>query len=164
LAQPLRSGQRPSAWQCPGQGWGIDKSRGGFRTYEAMRRTGADFFVHCGDTVYADGPIQPEVRLPDGGTWRNLVTPEVSKVAETLAEFRGRHRYNLMDRNVRAFHAKVPQEDRSWLFGRLAARGEMDSEPGTRRWSAPWKSSLPAALTWRIRGGPTRATTCARCC
>lgn len=39
-----------------GQGWGIDLSRGGYRIYEAMRRTGADFFVHCGDTIYADGP------------------------------------------------------------------------------------------------------------
>ena len=30
-------------------------------------------------------------------TWRNLVTEETSKVAETLNEFRGRHRYNMMD-------------------------------------------------------------------
>jgi alkaline phosphatase D len=29
-------------------------------------------------------------------------------VAETLNEFRGRHRYNLMDRNVRAMYADVP--------------------------------------------------------
>ena len=44
-----------------------------------LRGAGADFFIHCGDTVYADGPIQPEVRLPDGSLWRNLVTPEVAK-------------------------------------------------------------------------------------
>jgi alkaline phosphatase D len=106
-----------------GQGWGIDEARGGFRCYDAMRRTGADFFVHCGDTIYADGPIQPEVRLPDGSTWRNLVTPEVAKVAETLAEYRGRHRYNLMDRNVRAFHAEVPQ---LWLW---------DDHEVTNNWS-----------------------------
>jgi alkaline phosphatase D len=93
-----------------GQGWGIDEQRGGMRTYETMRRTGADFFVHCGDTIYADSPI---VRLPDGTVWRNLVTPEVAKVAETLGEFRGRYRYNLMDRNVRAFQAEVAQ---LWLW------------------------------------------------
>ena len=106
-----------------GQGWGIDEGRGGFRCYEAMRRTGANFFVHCGGTIYADGPIQPEVPLPDGGVWRNLVTPEVAKVAETLAEFRGRHRYNLLDRNVRAFHAEVPQ---LWLW---------DDHEVTNNWS-----------------------------
>ena len=38
-----------------------------------------------------------EVVEPDGQVWRNLVTEEVSKVAETLDEFRGRHRYNLLD-------------------------------------------------------------------
>jgi alkaline phosphatase D len=37
------------------------------------------------------------------------VTEEVSKVAETLNEFRGRHRYNLMDANVRRMAADVPQ-------------------------------------------------------
>ena len=41
-------------------------------------------------------------------TWRNLVTEETSKVAETLNEFRGRHRYNMMDDNLRALYADVP--------------------------------------------------------
>jgi len=40
--------------------------------------------------------------------WRNVTIPEKSKVAETLAEFRGNHRYNLLDDNVRAFNAEVP--------------------------------------------------------
>jgi len=106
-----------------GQGWGIDTARGGFTTYEAMRRTGADFFIHTGDTIYADGPIVPEVKLPDGTLWRNLVTPEVAKVAETLGEFRGRHRYNLLDRNVRAFHAEIPQ---IWMW---------DDHEVTNNWS-----------------------------
>ena len=36
--------------------------------------------------------------------------PEVSKVAETLAEFRGRYKYNLLDdEHVRRFNAEVPQ-------------------------------------------------------
>src|SRR5690606_15625292 len=55
-----------------------------------------------------DGPIAGEVMEPDGQIWRNLVTEEVSKVAETLDEYRGRHRYNLMDHNVRAMYAEVP--------------------------------------------------------
>jgi alkaline phosphatase D len=40
--------------------------------------------------------------------WRNVVTPEVAKVAESLAEFRGRHVYNLTDHNIRDFYADVP--------------------------------------------------------
>ena len=47
--------------------------------------------------------------LPDGRIWRNLVTEEKSKVAETLAEFRGNFRYNLLDDNLRRFNAQVPQ-------------------------------------------------------
>src|SRR3954454_10258931 len=41
--------------------------------------------------------------------WHNIVTPEVSKVAETLGEFRGAYKYNLLDENVRRFNAEVPQ-------------------------------------------------------
>jgi alkaline phosphatase D len=92
-----------------GQGWGINPDFGGMKLYEAMRRGNADFFIHSGDNIYADGPIQAEVRLPDGSTWRNITTPEKSKVAETLAEFRGAYKYNLMDDNVRRFNAEVPQ-------------------------------------------------------
>ena len=66
-------------------------------------------FIHTGDTIYADGPLQAEVKLDDGRVWRNLVTPEKSKVAETLDEFRGNHRYNLLDEHVRRFNASVSQ-------------------------------------------------------
>jgi alkaline phosphatase D len=91
-----------------GQGWGIDTSRGGMRGWETMRGWAPEFLIHSGDTVYADGPLQPSVALPDGTTWHNLVTPEKSKVAETLDEFRGVFRYNLLDDNVRRFNAEVP--------------------------------------------------------
>jgi alkaline phosphatase D len=92
-----------------GQGFGIDASRGGMRTYESMRRLQPDLFVHCGDTIYADNPLANEMPLDDGSVWRNLVTPAKSKVAETLDEFRGNHLYNLLDENVRRFNAEVPQ-------------------------------------------------------
>ena len=91
-----------------GQGWGINEDIGGMRGYAAMHATKPDFFIHSGDTIYADGPIAAQVTERDGQIWRNLVTEEVSKVAETLNEYRGRHRYNLMDRNVRAMYAEVP--------------------------------------------------------
>src|SRR5580704_8139448 len=91
-----------------GQGWGIDVARGGMRTYGAMRRNQPDFFIHCGDNIYADCPIAAERKLPDGGVWRNIVTEEKSKPARTLAEYRGNYKYNLLDDNLRAFNAAVP--------------------------------------------------------
>lgn len=91
-----------------GQGWGINPDVGGMRTYETMRQLAPDLFIHSGDTIYADGPLQEAVPLPDGTTWHNVVTPEKTKVAETLAEFRGNFRYNLIDDNVRRFNAEVP--------------------------------------------------------
>ncbi len=93
---------------CAGQGWGINPDWGGMRGFEAMRQESPDFFVFSGDTVYADGPLAAQVVLADGSLWRNIVTPEKSKVAETLAEYRGQWRYNLLDGNVRRFNAEVP--------------------------------------------------------
>jgi len=91
-----------------GQGWGIDASRGGMRTYATMRGNAPDFFIHCGDNIYADCPIAAEKNLPDGGIWRSIVTEEKSKPAETLADYRGNYKYNLLDDNLRAFNAAVP--------------------------------------------------------
>jgi alkaline phosphatase D len=93
---------------CAGQGWGIDESRGGFRTYATMLGNRPDFFIHCGDSIYADYPIASEQKLADRTVWRNIVTEEKSKVAETLAEYRGNYKYNLLDANLRAFNAQVP--------------------------------------------------------
>lgn len=91
-----------------GQGWGINPGFGGMKIYEQMRLVQPDFFLHSGDTIYADGPIPSSVNTPQG-LWTNLVTPEVAKVAETLDEFRGRYRYNLLDDHLRRFNAEVPQ-------------------------------------------------------
>ncbi len=91
-----------------GQGWGIDESRGGMKTYAAMAAREPDFFIHSGDTIYADGPLKETVDLADGTVWTNIVTPEKSKVAETLDEYRGQWKYNLLDANLRDFNAKVP--------------------------------------------------------
>lgn len=92
-----------------GQGWGINPEFGGMKIFETMRQLNPDFFIHSGDTIYADNPILAEVKLDDGSIWKNITTPEKSKVAETLAEFRGNYIYNLLDENVRRFNAQVPQ-------------------------------------------------------
>lgn len=91
-----------------GQGWGINPDLGGMTIYESMRLCHPDFFIHSGDTIYADDPLSEKVELPDGAVWRNIVTEEKSKVAETLQEFRGNHRYNLLDHNLRLFNSQVP--------------------------------------------------------
>ncbi len=90
-----------------GQGWGIDAE--GMRTYAAIAGRQPDFFIHSGDTIYADGPLEERVELPDGGVWLNeIVTPEKRKVAETLDEYRGQWKYNMMDAHLRAMNAALP--------------------------------------------------------
>jgi alkaline phosphatase D len=91
-----------------GQGWGISPEWGGMKIYEVMRRLAPDFFVHSGDMIYADNPIAAEVQLP-GGVWKNRVIEEKSKVAETLDEFRGNYKYNMLDDHVRRFNAEIAQ-------------------------------------------------------
>ena len=49
-----------------GQGWGIDVSRGGYRSYRTMLDNRPDFFIHSGDHIYADCTVPSEQRLPNG--------------------------------------------------------------------------------------------------
>jgi alkaline phosphatase D len=118
-----------------GQGWGINPDDGGMVTFATMRRHRPDFFLHSGDTIYADGIISSEVKLPDGRLWKNLTIPEKAKVAETLDEFRASHKYNFLDENVRAFNAEVP------IFV------QWDDHEVTNNWSA--SKELPAAYKVR---------------
>jgi alkaline phosphatase D len=107
---PADEGSISFVWSgdTAGQGWGIDASRGGMRTYGTMLENRPDFFIHSGDHIYADCPIPSELDLPNGEIWRNIVTEEKSTVARSLAQFRGNYRYNLLDGNLRAFNAQVP--------------------------------------------------------
>jgi alkaline phosphatase D len=95
-------------WSGDTAAWGIDEARGGMRTYATMLRSRPDFFIHSGDHIYADDPFPAERKLPNGEIWRNIVTEEKSRIAQTLADFRGCYKYNLIDRNLRAFNAEVP--------------------------------------------------------
>ena len=108
---PVRRADVRFVWtgDVAGQGWGIDPAFGGMSIFAAMRARRPDFLLHSGDTVYADGPLPETVTLPDGRVWRNVVTPEKSKVAETLTEYRGQYAYNLLDPAYRDFAAHVPQ-------------------------------------------------------
>jgi alkaline phosphatase D len=92
-----------------GQGWGIDSARGGLKMFETMRAAKPDLFIHLGDTIYADNPIPAEVPLDDGTLWKNITTEQKAHVAQTLDDFRGAYRYNLLDENVRRYNSAVSQ-------------------------------------------------------
>ncbi|NIZ13029.1 alkaline phosphatase [Phaeobacter sp. HF9A] len=97
------------AWSgdTAGQGWGIDDE--GMRTYATMAHHKPDFFIHSGDTIYADGAMQDEVVKDGELIWKNTtLIDEKRKVAETLNEFRGQWKYNLMDEHVQAMNALCP--------------------------------------------------------
>lgn len=118
-----------------GQGWGINPDDGGMFTYKAMRGHNPDFLLHNGDTIYADGVIPSEVKLPDGKVWKNITIPEKAKVAETLDEYRAAHKYNFLDDHLRAFNSEVP------IFV------QWDDHEVTNNWSL--SKQLPAAYKER---------------
>ncbi|MCA4133097.1 alkaline phosphatase [Arthrobacter sp. M4] len=146
-----------------GQGWGINEEIGGMRGYKAMLDTRPDFFIHSGDTIYADGPISATVTEKDGQVWKNIVTEEVSKVAETLKEFRGRHRYNSMDANMQAMFANVPvlaqwddhETHNNWYPGQIIEDSRYtirDVNVLAARGRQAWQENMPiseAATLWR---------------
>jgi alkaline phosphatase D len=92
-----------------GQGWGINPDWGGLRLYQTMERMEPDIFINSGDTIYADQPVQAEVKLDDGTVWKNVVTEGKSKAAESVSEFRGAYQYNLMDEHMRRFNSTTSQ-------------------------------------------------------
>ena len=108
--RPRREAPVSFAWSgdTTGQGWGIDESRGGMRTYRTMLDNRPDFFIHSGDHIYADCPVERELKLPDGGVWRNIVTEEKSVVAHSLAEFRGNYKYNWLDPELSRLPCRRP--------------------------------------------------------
>ena len=101
--------------------------------------------------------------------WRNLVTEEKSKVAETLDEFRGNYRYNLLDEHVRRFNAEVPQyvqwDDHevtnNWFHERDPRGRPLHREERRRSWppgpSGPCSSSRRSPATRRRASASTGA-------
>jgi alkaline phosphatase D len=166
---PARTARRRSqsfVWtgDTAGQGWGINEEIGGMRGYAAMHATNPDFFIHSGDTIYADGPIAESVTEPDGQIWRNLVTEGVHKVAETLDEFRGRHRYNMLDANIRAMYADVPviaqwddhETHNNWYPGEIIddpRYSVRDVDVLAARGRRAWQEYMPIADARAMRPG-----------
>ena len=91
-----------------GQGWGIDESRGGMRTFATMLKNRPDFFIHSGDSIYADCPI---AELAEAAERRNLAQHR------DRGEIQGRRDAHRVPRQLqiqsarpqlRAFNAEVP--------------------------------------------------------
>lgn len=164
------------AWSgaVAGQGWGINPEWGGMRGFDAVRLREPDFFIHSGDTIYADVPLKSEVQLPDGTVWKNVVTEAKSKVAETLAEFRGNFAYNLMDENVRRLQSQVAQiwqwDDHevmnNWSPGRDLTADNRYREKDILKIAARAKqafleySPIPAVRTFTARSPTDRCWMC----
>lgn len=147
-----------------GQGWGINPDLGGMVAYRAMAGVRPDFFVHSGDTIYSDAPISDRVVEPDGQVWRNLVTPEVAKVAESLDEYRGRYRYNFLDHNLRAMYAHVPvigqwddhETHNNWYPGQIledARYTERRVDVLSARGRRAWQEYMPISDRARLGRG-----------
>jgi alkaline phosphatase D len=151
-----------------GQGWGINDDAGGMRIFDAIRQHRPDFLVHAGDLAYCDSPMKERVSLPDGTTWHNLITPEVAKVAETLDEFRGRFRYNHIDKHFRAMLTEVPilhmwddhEVKNNWYpgapirDGRYTARNVNELVPLARRAFGEYTPTEPGQVYRKVQYGP----------
>ncbi len=130
---PLRRRSVRFVWSgdTAGQGWGIDDV--GMKTYSTMQLHEPDFFIHSGDTIYADNPIPDEITLRDGTIWKNrIVTPEKREVARTLDEYRGQWKYNLLDDHVRAMNAVCPtfyQWDDHEVLNNWSASTDLRDDP-----------------------------------
>lgn len=128
-----------------GQGWGSDPERGGYRIFDTMRQRDPDFFLLVGDRIYADGPLAPEVVLPDGSIWHNRTSEATSHVAETVDDFRGWYRYHQQDAAWRRFCAEVP------LVGQWDDHEVVDNQaPGA--WLQDERYSVRDVDTLMLRG------------
>ena len=113
------------------------------RSFGTMLKNRPDFFIHSGDTIYSDAPIRAEMKINDDEVWKNIVTEAKSKPAETLDEYRGAYKYNLMDKNVLAMNAEIPifaqwddhEVTNNWWPGEPLTRGEHKRNKYTERLS-----------------------------
>lgn len=127
-----------------GQGWGIDPARG-YAIFDAMLAEDPDFFVCCGDLVYADGPLPAERVLPDGSVWRNVVADGRDHAAIDEADFRGAYRYHLRDPAYVRFFGQVPLIA-TWDDHEVVDNFAASAEPRTDAALRAWKAYVPARL------------------
>jgi alkaline phosphatase D len=87
-----------------GQGWGMEAATRSMPMFRALLARKPDLFIHCGDHIYADVPIEPQI-----GDFRAFIDPKRGPgPAETLEQFYAAWRYARHSPDVRAFYAEVP--------------------------------------------------------
>ena len=85
------------------------------KIYETMRQPQPDFFIHCGDTIYADGPMRGDgdaspTATSSGATRFSTSCRRSSRLPRRLHEYpRATISTTCYDANVRRFNAEVPQ-------------------------------------------------------
>ena len=111
VTAPISASDITFAWSgdVVGQGWGINPDLDGMTIFGAIADARPDFFLHSGDAIYADGPVEQTKKQNDGATYRNITTDAKSRPAQTLDEFRGNYAYNLSDKHYRRFASAVAQ-------------------------------------------------------
>ena len=128
-----------------GQGWGIDPAHGGMLTFDSMAKEKPHFFIHCGDSIYADDPL-PKTVEKRALTWKNVMTPAKSKVAENLTDFYGNYRYNFLDTHYREFFSQVPViaqwDDHEVLNNWNPTEHTKLAEPASKAFAAYWPMRL----------------------
>jgi len=130
-----------------GQGWGIDLSRGGMRTYRTMLHNNPDFFVHCGDSIYADCTMPAQQALPNGEIWRNIVTEEKSKVATNLDDYRTAYTVTIDASPRFGVTTGISAQDRATTI-RVAV--DPAAAPGDLRHGGPLEPALDEQLQRRL--------------
>ena len=111
LSAPREARDVTFAWSADtvGQGWGINTEWGGMRMYETMRRARPDFFIHTGDTIYADSPVPPEIDCPTARCGRTSSRRRSRRSPKRSTSFEAITPTTCSTSNVRRFNAEVPQ-------------------------------------------------------
>jgi alkaline phosphatase D len=108
----------------------------GYRIFDALARRAPDLFLFVGDTIYADQVCGQRPHVPGA-----------DYVAQTLAEFHGKHRYNRADHLLQEF------------FRTTAVYATWDDHEVRNNFSGPTELLTPVGLQamldyWPIEGPP----------
>ena len=158
-----------------GQGWGIDEARGGMRTYATMLRNRPDFFIHSGDSIYADCPIP---RGAEAAERRDLAQPrhrgEIAGRRRRSPSFAATTNTICSTPTCARFNAEVPifaqwddhEVTNDWWPGQIAppttpTRNAL-AAGGARR-AAPSANSCRCGRRWRRPAASIARSPTARC-
>lgn len=86
-------------------GFGINSAWGGMKIFKTMLNRQAEFSILAGNIISADVPLESSKKVDSKRVWYNVVTADKQRVAESISDFWGHYRYNLLDEAFRKFIA-----------------------------------------------------------